>query len=260
LKSNGSHVPSIDEVAAREKEFFAGYYGEGTIHPKVKRMRLGRDIGAIREQCLTAETARVLSVGCGAGELERLLAPHVGHILAVDLSPVAIERAKRELSQTSIENIEFRCADALKLAESEPFDLVVCAAFLHHVPASHLAAFLTTITKSLAPGGWLYSQDPNVGGLARRVGRFVLGRRYHRYHSPDERELDPRELEQHLHSIGMAATRTRGLDVLLIPLSYMLPRAPAWFFAPVLWFDRMWCATGLHRWASGFYMASQKPR
>ena len=38
--------------------------------------------------------ARVLEIGCGAGYLTRLLAPHADHIVALDISQTAIERAR----------------------------------------------------------------------------------------------------------------------------------------------------------------------
>ncbi len=37
---------------------------------------------------------RVLEIGCGAGYLTRLLAPHADHIVALDISQTAIDRAR----------------------------------------------------------------------------------------------------------------------------------------------------------------------
>ena len=40
-------------------------------------------------------SARVLSLGCGIGDTEILLAPHVKELCGVDLSPTAIRQAAR---------------------------------------------------------------------------------------------------------------------------------------------------------------------
>ena len=42
---------------------------------------------------------RVLSLGCGDGSIERRLAPHVGEIVGVDISPVAIDQARARSAQ-----------------------------------------------------------------------------------------------------------------------------------------------------------------
>lgn len=69
--------------------------------------------------------ARVLEIGCGAGYLTRLLAPHADHIVALDISQTAIDRA-RALG-TGQTKVDFRVANIMdyKPELDGPWDLVV---------------------------------------------------------------------------------------------------------------------------------------
>jgi predicted TPR repeat methyltransferase len=69
--------------------------------------------------------ARVLEIGCGAGYLTRLLAPHADQLVALDISQTAIERA-RALS-TRQTGVDFRVANIMeyKPQADAPWDLIV---------------------------------------------------------------------------------------------------------------------------------------
>jgi predicted TPR repeat methyltransferase len=69
--------------------------------------------------------ARVLEIGCGAGYLTRLLAPHAAHIVALDISQTAIDRA-RALG-TGQTQVDFRVANIMdyKPQGDGPWDLVL---------------------------------------------------------------------------------------------------------------------------------------
>jgi predicted TPR repeat methyltransferase len=69
--------------------------------------------------------ARVLEIGCGAGYLTRLLAPHADQIVALDISQAAIERA-RALSGGQMD-VDFRVANIMdyKPQGDGPWDLIV---------------------------------------------------------------------------------------------------------------------------------------
>src|SRR5919108_3389725 len=68
---------------------------------------------------------RVLELGCGAGYLTRQLAPHADHIVALDISQTAIDRA-RALS-TGQTAVDFRVANIMdyKPQIDGPWDLIV---------------------------------------------------------------------------------------------------------------------------------------
>jgi SAM-dependent methyltransferase len=188
-----------------------------------------------------------------------MLAPRTEAVLGVDLSPEAIAVARRGQARAGIRNVEFRCVSLVDLALTERFDTIVCLAFLHHLPAPAMADFLVTVHGRLEPGGLFYAQDPNVHGILRLVGRRLLGRRYAAYHSPDERELDPGALAAALGRAGFTGVAIRYLDLTLIPTLFVLVRGPDIVFRACAALDRLWCATPLARWASGFSAIARKP-
>src|SRR5262249_16914924 len=80
-------------------------------------------------------TSRVLSLGCGIGDTELLLAPHVAAITGIDLSPSAVRQARADAAQRGISNAAFLegSLDKITLADAL-FDSVIAIFFLHHVP------------------------------------------------------------------------------------------------------------------------------
>lgn len=250
---------SVRGSEASERAFFAGYYAEQRYNPTGWRLRLERDVRVLCAAAPGGRLGRVLSVGCGDGAFELMLAPRADSVVGVDLSPEAIQVAQRAQAAAGVGNVEFRCMSLADLALSERFDTFVCLAFLHHLPAAVLPDFLRAAYACLEPGGLFYSQDPNVNGVLRLIGRLVLGRRYDAYHSSDERELDPAELSAELTAAGFARPSIRFLDLTLIPSLFVLVRGPDAVFHLCDAVDRLWCASPLARWASGFAVAARKP-
>lgn len=246
-------------IARREREFFARHYARQDYNLTAWRLRVRRELRSVLAEKGTERLGRVLSVGCGDGAFEVTLAPHARSVLGIDLSPEAVEAARRAAEASGADNVEFRCTSAFDFDTDERFDTVLCIAFLHHVPLFEFDRFLAWLAARLAPGGLLYTQDPNVNGVLRKVGRVVLGSSYDRYHTPDERELDPGELAAALRRVGLTDVRTRGIDLTILPLGYVLARGPGFPFHACAWLDALWCATPLHRWASGFKAAARKP-
>lgn len=242
----------------REVEFFDAVYGEGAYNATGNRIKSERELRSILRASPGGSLGRVLSIGCGEGEFERMLAPHAEKVIALDISSQAIELAKQLTAEQRIENLDFQCLSISDLDWDERFDTVICLAFLHHVPEDEVPALLERICEHLEPGGMLYTQDPNVKGLLRAIGRVVLGSSYDRYHTPDERELDPDALRETLLGAGFDRVETVPIDLTVIPAMYMLARQPGWIFHLLAWVDRIFCASPLGRWASGFAAVSRK--
>lgn len=93
-------------------------------------------------------TDRLLDLGCGAGYFARALSLHTrATILAVDISEIAIHRARLENPDP---RIEYRQADARSpFAEASPVDGVFLNSVLEHVPDSRVV--LDTRTESSDP-------------------------------------------------------------------------------------------------------------
>ncbi len=104
---------------------------------------------------LPARCEAALEVGCGTGELARLLARRAGHVDALDLSPEMI-RVARERSP-GYDNITFQVADVMACELSlQGYDAIISVATLHHLP---LEAALARLRDTLRPGGHLVILD-----------------------------------------------------------------------------------------------------
>lgn len=243
---------------ATEISFFKDYYKNKAYNPTGWRLRLKRELRLLRTVSGIKQFKRVLSVGCGDGEFEILLAPFADHITALDISPEAIEIARRNASQAGIPNVDFRCLPISKLIWDEQFDTIICLAFLHHVPESDLLEFLQQVYQHLKPGGFLYSQDPNVQGILRKIGRSMCSAGYNRYHTPNERELDPQNLSSLLRQARFDSVNIIYIDLTLIPTLYVLAKGPDWPLYLCSALDWLWCHSPFARWASGFTAIARK--
>ncbi len=241
--------PGVEE---RERAFFDRHYEQGAWNPTGVRLRLQRELAALRRMSGGRRLGCVLSIGCGEGLFECMLAPHADSVLGIDLSAEAIESARRNEARRGLHNLEFRCQPLSELRVEERFDAIVCLAFLHHVPEAELPGMLASLHARLRPGGFLFARDPSRRGILRALGRLVLGARYDRYHSPDERELDADELAGQLRANGFASVEIGWIDLMLIPGHYLFPRVGAWLMYLFAGIDRVFCALPFARRASGF--------
>ena len=102
------------------------------------------------------EYRKALDVGCGLGMLTRLLSPHVGDALGVELSQVAVVNA----TKLSIDyaNLRFKQGDVLALQKvvEGTYDLIVLADVLYYLSPLDEATKQTIIQiviSLLEPGG-----------------------------------------------------------------------------------------------------------
>ncbi|TLS41264.1 class I SAM-dependent methyltransferase [Streptomyces montanus] len=113
---------------------------------------------------------RALDVGCGSGDLARLLAVRAAEVHGIDADPEIVDRA-RELTPagSSAAPVTYTVADALDAGPGGSYDVITCVAVLHHLPLSEA---LARFRAQLRPGGTLV-----VVGLAREetVGDYLLG-------------------------------------------------------------------------------------
>ena len=125
--------------------------------------------------------ARVVDLGCGPGNLTRLLAerwPAAG-VIGVDSSPEMIERAR------TIHGIDWRVADARAWATDEdepPVDVLVSNAMLQWVP-DHLE-LLAGLAARVTPGGWFAFQVPgNFAEPSHELRRRLADEEPYRRHT-----------------------------------------------------------------------------
>ena len=84
----------------------------------------------IRDELLrrtVPEGARVLDVGCGAGDVLRLLSGRIEHGVGVDISGECVTKARGRAIEAGMVNLEFQQANVLDLPfPAAAFDVVLC--------------------------------------------------------------------------------------------------------------------------------------
>lgn len=115
-----------------------------------------------------------LEVGCGRGRMTGHLAQRFDRVIAVDVSPAMLARARAEVAAP---NVDFRLVSGSRLdgVEDGVADAVVCYLVLQHLPQRALVlSHLRELGRVLAPGGSAFVQLPVLGaGLAPRAWRLA---------------------------------------------------------------------------------------
>jgi SAM-dependent methyltransferase len=123
-------------------------------------------------------TGRVLDAGCGTGEQTLLAASSGADALGVDVSPLAIERARGKAAARGIK-ARFEVADALNLGDLQlTFDTVIDSGLFHVFDDENRGRYVTSLASVLRPDGRLYLMcfsDRQPGTLGpRRVSQDEL--------------------------------------------------------------------------------------
>jgi SAM-dependent methyltransferase len=232
------------ELAYHEK-LYSGFAQEHFARPAVRALR-SHMVGRILQATGTAEGSRVLSLGCGIGDTELLLAPHVREVVGVDLSPSAIRQARADAERLGITNARFLEGSAT----DGRFDAVIAIFFLHHLPDAELAALPQQVHQWLPPGGAFYSLDPSRRRLSGAIGRLLIPGMMKRYQTPDERELDPESTAALFSDAGFRA-HVEMYDFGSSPLAGLAPGWSTGYRAARI-IDNAILRTPLRRWGSNF--------
>ena len=108
---------------------------------------------------------QVLEVGCGTGSTGLLLAGHVAHYVATDISQNMLDFGIKNAQSQGTENIEFRRAAVDDAAIGPgPYSVILALNFLHLVP--DIPGTVKTLSTLLAPGGLMISKTVCLGGQA----------------------------------------------------------------------------------------------
>ncbi|MEI9970558.1 MAG: class I SAM-dependent methyltransferase [Ignavibacteriota bacterium] len=151
------------ELAYHEK-LYSGFAQQHFARPAVRMLRCHM-VARILHLTGAGKESRVLSLGCGIGDTELLLAPYVREVVGVDLSPAAIRQARSDAERLEIGNARFEEGSDI----DGKFDVVMAIFFLHHLPDDDLAELPRKVQGWLAPGGTFYSRSiPAVAGYPVR--------------------------------------------------------------------------------------------
>jgi SAM-dependent methyltransferase len=204
---------------------------------------------------------RLLSLGCGDGSIERRLAPQVGEVVGIDISSVAIQQALARAEAEGLRNLSFVVSngDSWRIEHLGQFDAIAAFAFLHHLEDDAIGATLLAARKALRPQGLFYSSDPS---RRRLIGLFagLVRKTYARYHSPDERELEPEAIAALATQAGFSQPIIGYTDYFLGPLAWVAPGTPRWLAPGLAVLDNLALNLPLlRRYASSFSLLARVP-
>jgi cyclopropane fatty-acyl-phospholipid synthase-like methyltransferase len=101
-------------------------------------------------------SGRLLDAGCGTGEHTLLAAAKGADALGVDVSPPAIEYARRKATERQLA-ARFEVADALALDQlGTTFDTVIDCGLFHVFDDQERARYVASLASVVAPGGCLH--------------------------------------------------------------------------------------------------------
>jgi SAM-dependent methyltransferase len=221
-----SFLTNSGGVEERELAYYENLYGgEGANHFSKPAVVAFREylVERLARAANLGPSARVLSIGCGVGDTELLLAQRVAHVTGVDLSPTAIRQACRAAEAKRVRNVRFMEGGwtALRLGE-EPFDAVIAVFFLHHLPDATLAAFPKHVRALLKPSGRFYALEPSTRRLSGFLGKLLVPALMKKYQTEDERQLEPESTAELFRQAGYDSS-TRWFDFSSTPLAGLFP-------------------------------------
>jgi ubiquinone/menaquinone biosynthesis C-methylase UbiE len=121
------------------------------------------ELAALREAGL-GDDATVIDLGAGTGQFALAAAGAVRRVIAVDVSPVMLDRLRAKLGASGTDNVECVAGGFLTYEHrGEPADLVYTRLALHHLPDFWKARALVRMAEMLKPAGMLRLSDVVYG-------------------------------------------------------------------------------------------------
>lgn len=186
-------------------------WGWGTPAGKLRALRRAE---LIMQAAHLRRGMKVLEIGCGTGMFTEIFAASGAHIVAVDISPELLTKAReRHLPVESVEFVEARFEDCAALG---PFDAVIGSSVLHHL---EFPLALERIFILLKAGGTMSFAEPNY--LNPQVWFCLRYRQYFPQFSPDETAFVRWPLCRMLKSVGFE-------NVNIVPFDFLHPAVPQW--------------------------------
>jgi len=247
-----------------EKEFQESHYsGDADLILKSKLMQLRRKrVSKLLHQALrNPKDASILSLGCGNGETELQVAENYGRITGIDLSEVAISRANERKTHSEVTNVQFLAGDCTEISQKDTgdsYDAVWALGFLHHVNDVEMRSILKQSHALLNSAGVMMSIDPNKFRIVGLL-KFLVRKKIQAHQSPDEHELDPRQLRQAYLDAGFTNVTVIYVDFFSSPFAWVFPGHSA-FIARLIWMiDRaLVSCLGIRHLSATFQVVAKK--
>jgi ubiquinone/menaquinone biosynthesis C-methylase UbiE len=167
----------MDDKERRERHFHDKAFSDSTREAAWKFYAVTIHSRAYYEELVTRHAAGglVLDCGCGKGANAQLLASVADHVVAIDLSDVALQKAQKRLRDRGCTNVSFGAMNAeyLGLADRS-CDFVAGKSVIHHLD---LDRALPELARVLKPGGMAIfleplGHNPLINAYRRRTPNF----------------------------------------------------------------------------------------
>ena len=188
----------MDDAKQRVMEQFgatAEYYVASKSH------QAGDDLPRMIELAQPRSTDRLLDIATGGGNVARVFSPHVGEVVASDLTPRMLAAVETSFTKLGLTNVRIAEADAEQLPfEDASFDIVTCRIAPHHFP--HPDRFVEEAARVLRLDGRFLLVDSTVPAGA--VGEF-----WNRF----EKMRDPSHVRTLTKDEWSSVIRSAGFDL-----------------------------------------------
>lgn len=145
------------------------------------RTEVGRSLDRLAELGIAVGDGTALDFGCGVGRLSGPLAERFSRVVAVDVAPSMLERAREmDISGGRIDWVLNEAPD-LSFQPEDSIDLVYTSLVLQHLPRELALSYVREFVRVLRPGGVAVMQvasrtTPSVKGWAfRHLPPALLG-------------------------------------------------------------------------------------
>ena len=119
---------------------------------------------------ITFKDKNVLEIGCGRGSRSIEIAKRCKHLVAIDPSAEALQKAVELNSRANIEYKKGK-AEELEFADTS-FDIVLFTLSIHHVPASLMAKAIREAIRVTKPHGYIVFLEPAYRGSFFQAERY----------------------------------------------------------------------------------------
>jgi ubiquinone/menaquinone biosynthesis C-methylase UbiE len=122
---------------------------------------------------LSSPGNKVLEIGCGTGLLATELAKAGRHVVGIDVSNVALERARRRAGDTA--RVAFQHVEGVKLPQADAsFDFAYSIDVFEHLHEADAPTHLAEVRRVLKPGGRYWFLTPSRLGSLAATQRFKV--------------------------------------------------------------------------------------
>jgi SAM-dependent methyltransferase len=146
--TDDAHSAALREEFAHQADSFA----------RSPAMNIAQTLGVLVDLVPEDPEAGWVETACGPGLIARAIAPRVGSVVGVDLTPAMVEKARAEAAAAAVDNVSFEVGDATALPlDDDSLDGAITRFSLHHIPAP--IRVLEEMARVVKPGGYVIVSD-----------------------------------------------------------------------------------------------------